>query len=116
VRLSLCVRDLTSLPAVEVADVRDMPQFANASFDVIIDKGTLDAILCGTDSMKHSTSMLAEMHRVLKPGGTFFIISYGEPKTRLIYLDKPRYNWMVSHQMIEGKRYVYTMRKRAESQ
>jgi RAT1-interacting protein len=52
-----------------VGDCRDLrKQCREGEFDVILDKGTLDAILCGTDSNKHSAAMLAEMHRLLRPG------------------------------------------------
>ena len=43
-------------------DVRKL-EYSDASFDVIIDKGKLDAILCGTDSGKNSAAMLQECHR-----------------------------------------------------
>lgn len=31
----------------DALDVRDMSLYPNSSFDLVIDKGTLDAILCG---------------------------------------------------------------------
>ena len=53
-----------------VGDCRDLRKqcAAEAQFDVVLDKGTLDAILCGADSNKNSTAMIAEIHRLLKPG------------------------------------------------
>ena len=36
--------------AFEVADVRDLRAFADASFDCVLDKGTFDSILCGDGS------------------------------------------------------------------
>jgi hypothetical protein len=48
-------------------DVRDM-KYKDETFDVIIDKGTLDAILCGSDSAKNAGQMLSESQRILKKG------------------------------------------------
>lgn len=93
----------------EVADVRDMSQFATGTFDVIVDKGTLDAILCGEDSTKNGNQMIAECRRVLKPGGHMFVITYGQPNSRLNYLDKPKLKWTsTSTDVLAGKRYLYT--------
>lgn len=50
-------------------DVRDM-KYKDETFDVILDKGTLDAILCGSDSAKNAGQMLAESQRILKKGNT----------------------------------------------
>jgi hypothetical protein len=38
-------------------------QFKDGEFDVVIDKGTLDALICATDLVM-STKLLAEMSRV----------------------------------------------------
>jgi ASC-1-like (ASCH) protein len=46
-------------------DVRDMKAFEDASFDAVIDKGTLDSILCGSNSRQYSTQMLEEVWRYL---------------------------------------------------
>jgi len=50
-----------------VMDAREL-KFPDESFDVIIDKGTLDSVLCGEETVRNSATMLAEIHRVLKPG------------------------------------------------
>ncbi|KAF9674334.1 hypothetical protein SADUNF_Sadunf10G0116500 [Salix dunnii] len=42
-------------------DVRDMSEFQSGSFDAVIDKGTLDSILCGNDSRNNATKMLKEV-------------------------------------------------------
>lgn len=39
-------------------DVRAM-EFAAASFDVVIDKGTLDSVLCGEGSATNSSKMIS---------------------------------------------------------
>jgi ubiquinone/menaquinone biosynthesis C-methylase UbiE len=57
-------------------DARNM-EFDNAHFDAAVDKGTLDAILCGEGSTANANKMLSEIHRVLKHNGVYFVISYG---------------------------------------
>ncbi|KAJ6899702.1 hypothetical protein NC652_025989 [Populus alba x Populus x berolinensis] len=44
-------------------DVRDMSEFQSGSFNAVIDKGTLDSILCGNDSRKNAPRMLKEVWR-----------------------------------------------------
>lgn len=42
---------------------RHMPEFKDCSFEGVLDKGTLDAILCGEKSAQHAAAMLAECFR-----------------------------------------------------
>ncbi|GIL80063.1 hypothetical protein Vretimale_12887 [Volvox reticuliferus] len=71
-----------------VADVRRMPEFADCSFEGVLDKGTLDAILCGEQSTQNAAAMLQECFRVLKPGFPFMLVTYGDPASRLPYLEE----------------------------
>lgn len=94
------------------ADVRYLHQLGSADFgselyDVIIDKGTLDSILCGTDSSKHSGAVLQECRRLLKPSGVYICITYGAPQNRLSILNKARYNWQVADHALGNARYMY---------
>jgi len=52
--------------------------FADETFDIIIDKGTFDAILTATDSLAKVTPFYSEMHRVLVPGGRLLQIILDE--------------------------------------
>jgi ubiquinone/menaquinone biosynthesis C-methylase UbiE len=70
--------------------------FPDAYFDAVIDKGTLDSLLCGENSTANASKMCAEMARVLKPGGNYMVISYGNPESRLAYLEKEEYKWRVT--------------------
>ncbi|PPS16877.1 hypothetical protein GOBAR_AA03685 [Gossypium barbadense] len=45
-------------------DVRDMSPFQAGSFAAVIDKGTLDSILCGNNSRQNATQMLGEVWRL----------------------------------------------------
>merc|ERR1712034_109438 len=70
--------------------------FKDETFNCIIDKGTMDSVLCGEGSTSNVSKMLSECVRVLKPGGVFFMISYGVPDNRLGYLESEEYPWKVS--------------------
>lgn len=65
-----------------VGDVTDMKQFDNNSFDILIDKSTIDALLCGDNSFLMTAKMLKEAQRVLRVGGKYLAISYGNPDSR----------------------------------
>jgi ubiquinone/menaquinone biosynthesis C-methylase UbiE len=73
-------------------DCRDL-SFQNSTFDIVIDKGTLDSILCGDDSSENAHKALQEIHRVLQPQGIYFCVSYGIPLYRTHYLKYAKYNW-----------------------
>ena len=51
--------------------------FQDNSFEAVIDKGTLDSILCGDGSGPNAAQMLSEIYRVLSPNGVYICISYG---------------------------------------
>ncbi|CAH2053478.1 unnamed protein product [Thlaspi arvense] len=97
-------------------DVRDMKAFEAASFDAVIDKGTLDSILCGSNSRQYSTQMLEEVwryyyihdlwhefdenYRVLKDKGVYILITYGAPNYRL-RLFKDSCSWTTKLHVID---------------
>jgi ubiquinone/menaquinone biosynthesis C-methylase UbiE len=62
--------------------------YPNNFFDAVIDKGTLDTLMCYDNSSQITERTVKEIARVLKPNGFFFLISYGIPKTRKKYFDK----------------------------
>lgn len=61
--------------------------FEDNYFDCSIDKGTLDAIMCGNDPTPPA-KLVKEMHRVTKKGGHYCIITHGDPESRLTYFGK----------------------------
>ncbi|KAH1219746.1 EEF1A lysine methyltransferase 4 [Glycine max] len=64
-------------------DVRDMSLFPDESFDGVIDKGTLDSLMCGTDAPISAAQMLAE-------------ITYGDPTVRMPHISRPVFNWKIT--------------------
>jgi hypothetical protein len=119
----------------EVADVRHMDEYACASFPFIIDKGTMDAILCGNDATANAFMMLRNMDRLMPVGGVAVFITYGtlilqysntlvcqlivtflncwlfckpgEPESRRPFLSLISH-WSVSHIVVGDSRYMYT--------
>jgi len=77
--------------------------FEDKKFDVIIDKGTLDALLCGKNN-DIVNSLVREMTRVLKLEGELFIISHGQPKARKELfkkaIDIEKYEFLYSEQRL----------------
>lgn len=71
----------------EVADCRSMPQYADGSFGSVVDKGTLDAVLCSSHGQADTIDYVNEVHRILMPGGVFLLISLGQPHARLAALN-----------------------------
>ena len=65
--------------------------FKDGSFDCVLDKATMDSILCGENSMSNIASYLSEISRVLSPKGVYIAVSYGTPENRNCYLDKVFY-------------------------
>jgi SAM-dependent methyltransferase len=77
------------------SDCRKMDQIESDKFDLVIDKGTLDSLLCSGPSASVVGQFMSEVSRVLKPGGLFVEISYGTPNTRASFLKGPQYRWTV---------------------
>ena len=80
-KVFLCVAD-------EVGDVLNLIDEQEGQYDAVIDKGTLDSLLCGEGSFKNVERMLLGISRVLKPGGVFIEISYGGTESRLPYFEQ----------------------------
>ena len=96
----------------EVMDLTKKLKFANDTFDLIVCKGTLDAVLCCTNDTECKIKrMMNECHRVLsfaeqRGGGVMMIISYGEPEYRLNLFDTNQWEvktYTVPKPIVPGK-------------
>ncbi|KAJ4779438.1 S-adenosyl-L-methionine-dependent methyltransferases superfamily protein [Rhynchospora pubera] len=85
-------------------DVRDMSLFSDTSFESVVDKGTLDALMCGTDASQAASQMLGEVNRVLKQGGIYMLITYGAPSARVQYLKQAGLNWKLTLYILSSSR------------
>ncbi|KAL6900890.1 hypothetical protein ACP4OV_005566 [Aristida adscensionis] len=81
-------------------DVKNMSDFESDSFDAVIDKGTLDSIMCGQNSQENATKMLEEVDRILKENGVYILITYGDPSYRLRVL-KDMQHWTIKLHVID---------------
>lgn len=59
----------------DVMDVREMT-YPDQSFDLIIDKSTIDSLMCSDHPYINTTQMIEEGYRVLKAGAYYLTISY----------------------------------------
>ena len=60
----------------------DMRDFQDGMFNVVIDKGTLDSVMCSDDFVSNGRQLISEVHRVLQPGGKYICITYSDPEHR----------------------------------
>jgi len=67
----------------------------NDLFSVVIDKCTIDTLVCSNDSKVVVGKYLKEVVRVLKDNGVFLAFSFGKPAVRLSYLKKSNLNFQV---------------------
>ncbi|XP_056246287.1 EEF1A lysine methyltransferase 4 [Seriola aureovittata] len=101
-------------------DVRQLC-FPAASFDVILEKATLDAIMVEEKSpwdVSPQTACfvhqaLTEISRCLKPGGRFVSVTFAQPFFRKRLYARTEYNWSIKQYSYgEGFQYfVYVMTK-----
>ena len=63
-------------------DAMDMKDFQDEMFNVVIDKGTLDTVMCSDNFIVNGRKMISEVHRVLVPGGKYISITYADPEHR----------------------------------
>ncbi|KAJ1985585.1 hypothetical protein H4R33_003922 [Dimargaris cristalligena] len=90
--------DLTEMEW-EVMDIREL-QLADASFDLVVDKGTMDALMCeqgdvwdpSEELMENVRREVDEALRVLKVGGKFIYITFGQPHFRSRHLKRDAFH------------------------
>ncbi|KAF8605844.1 S-adenosyl-L-methionine-dependent methyltransferase [Ceratobasidium sp. AG-I] len=99
-------------------DIRDL-KFEDESFDILIDKGTMDAMLTGTtdvwnpapEVVQNCEKEVAEAVRVLRPGGKLIYLTFGQPHFRRRYLTLPGCSLEVKELGESFHYYLYVMTK-----
>jgi hypothetical protein len=81
-------------------DVTDMPRRMAGCFDLVIDKGTWDAVAYPRDQLAIQ-KMLWHILKVLRVGGHYLLISSWSPEEFLPYVNLFRGFWDVKHQRCE---------------
>ncbi|RCV17869.1 hypothetical protein SETIT_3G254500v2 [Setaria italica] len=94
-------------------DVRDMSFFGDESFDCVLDKGTLDAMMCADDAPDGASKMLAEVARLLRPRGIYLLVTYGAPKERVPLLNQAGCSWSIALYIMPTPGYQLKMSKGA---
>lgn len=79
------------------ADAREMLATPRGWYDFIIDIGTMDTLLTGVSGLHDAHAMMAEVNRVVRPGGVFFMFSVGSAKSRMHFLKHKSLHWTVRH-------------------
>jgi RAT1-interacting protein len=69
--------------------------FENEEFDLVIEKGTFDAIVCGADALEIIDSTMKEIFRVLRNRGRFILVTLGSPSQRFALIRRTRFDWHV---------------------
>mmetsp|Transcript_10922 Transcript_10922/g.13539 ORF Transcript_10922/g.13539 Transcript_10922/m.13539 type:complete len:251 (-) Transcript_10922:280-1032(-) len=110
----------------ECADVTKSIPYPDETFDLVICKGTLDAVLCSSSATINVKNMMEQCCRVLKDDGSMVIVSYGTPENRMEYVEdvwkggvevytvaKPRVKSQDGKED-KGDHYVYVCKKTKE--
>nr|XP_057923052.1 EEF1A lysine methyltransferase 4 isoform X2 [Doryrhamphus excisus] len=101
-------------------DVRQL-DFLDASFDIVLEKATLDALMVeektpwevSPETARFIHKALTEISRCLKPGGLFISVTFAQPFFRKRLYARSEYNWSIQHDSYgDGFEYfVYVMTK-----
>ncbi|KIP02687.1 hypothetical protein PHLGIDRAFT_32105 [Phlebiopsis gigantea 11061_1 CR5-6] len=99
-------------------DVREL-KFNSESFDVAIDKGTMDAMMTAKadvwdppeEVIENCTQEVNEVLRVLRPDGTFLYLTFGQPHFRKRYLARPETKLEIRQLGEAFHYYLYILRR-----
>ncbi|XP_043931570.1 citrate synthase-lysine N-methyltransferase CSKMT, mitochondrial isoform X2 [Protopterus annectens] len=70
------------------SDATELKEFQSQSFNLVLDKGTSDALLRASDGAKKASKVLLECLRVLKPHGNILQFSDEDPDARIPFLQQ----------------------------
>ena len=98
-------------------------KYEDEFFDIVIDKSTIDCLVCCHDSTYLVARTMKECQRVLKPGGLFISISFTAPNMRLPHFRRSFLDFKIriheifkEHYMGEiTNHYVYILEKGSEA-
>ncbi|RDX85886.1 Protein TIC 62, chloroplastic, partial [Mucuna pruriens] len=84
------------------ADMLELP-FEDECFDLVIEKGTMDVLFVDSgdpwnprpETISKVMATLKGVHRVLKAGGTFISVTFGQPHFRRPIFNAPDFSWSV---------------------
>lgn len=73
-----------SVPGLEwlTMDATNM-DFNSDRFDIAVDKGTVDALMCDPKNQAPAKGVIAEVWRTLKPGGFFVLVTHSQHRIEL---------------------------------
>ena len=88
-------------------DCRNMNQLPDESFDLVIEKGLIDSVLCNSDPQRSIAQVLGEACRVLKTSGSLVSISCADVHCRLASYKNAGYPWRVSTYTVRSSGILY---------
>ncbi|XP_076884267.1 uncharacterized protein LOC143533318 isoform X2 [Bidens hawaiensis] len=78
-------------------------QFADKTFDIVLDKGGLDALMEPELGPTLGSQYVSEVKRVLKEGGKFICLTLGESHVLGMFFPKFRYGWKIDIHVLPQK-------------
>lgn len=70
--------------------------FPDSCFDAVYEKALFDTLLTGGQAVARAAQYLEEVHRVLRSGGVFILVSHGSLAVRLPWFAfNPAWNWSI---------------------
>mmetsp|Transcript_25332 Transcript_25332/g.45026 ORF Transcript_25332/g.45026 Transcript_25332/m.45026 type:complete len:209 (+) Transcript_25332:207-833(+) len=93
-------------------DAKNM-DFKDNTYDLIVDKGLSDCLLCGDDGEDDISTSLSEISRVLAPGGVYICVSFGDPDSREDYFSSKGFHWEVSRPVSVPKPAISSQQKQS---
>jgi len=91
--------------------------FESDRFDLVLDKSLLDTLVCSVEQRaERCRRYVAECLRVLRPGGTFVVISFDKPSERQKHLEVPGFEVTKVEELPKARTYgsehwLYVCRK-----
>lgn len=72
--------------------------FEDESFDVVLDKCTIDGIMTSEEYLLTAHRVISEVFRVLKTGGLYIVVSYASSSTRRYLFERKSTQFTIAEQ------------------